>query len=66
MAAASQELLPAIPRQAGVSEGVWDKADASAVSEALADAQASTSGRTPGTGLQAFHVIESEGLPVHL
>ena len=53
MAAAAQEELPkiAIPRQPGVTEGPWDRADVVAVKEALRDSQqASTSGRTAGAG----------------
>ncbi len=53
MAAAAQELAPkmTIPRQPGVTEGAWDRADVIAVKEALRDSQqASTSGRGPDTG----------------
>lgn len=40
-----------IPRQPGVSEGAWDRADAVAVKEALMDAQqASTFGRSADVG----------------
>ncbi|KAK9915952.1 hypothetical protein WJX75_006384 [Coccomyxa subellipsoidea] len=57
MAAAAQEELPkiAIPRQPGVTEGPWDRADVVAVKEALRDSQqASTSGRTAGAGGQVL------------
>ena len=50
--AAQEELVKAsIPRQPGVTEGVWDRADRVAVQEALVDSQqASTSGRSAEAG----------------
>ncbi len=45
-----------IPRQPGVTEGVWDRADRIAVQEALVDSQqASTSGRNMEAGEPAMN-----------
>lgn len=64
LAAASHEVLPVIPRQAGISEGPWDRADVRAVNEALADEQESTSGRSPGsaTGMHIFYIYAANTL----
>lgn len=50
-AAQEESLKTTIPRQPGVTEGSWDRADRLAVQEALVDSQqASTSGRSSEAG----------------